>query len=189
MKLRSLTLAGAFVVAIAAAAPAAHAAKPNPENDAKAAPNAHAGYFLGTQGPTYSWHGCTATATQRTLSAMQKPIAGEPAIDEGTKPKAVRFTTSPSAPFVSWKANAGWRICGAQASVVLYNPTVDALLWSQVGYSSGPTSGSTSPISGEEHSVKIPKRTFGAGDYKKFDGKTFSIREIRAVTIFVKKRR
>lgn len=186
MKSRILALAGVTVAGVVSA-PAAHAAKSNPETNAKAAPTADAGYFLGTQGPTYSWHGCTATATQRTLSAMQNPIVGEPPIRTGSKQAAVTFKTSPTQPFVTWQAKPGWRICGAQASVLLSSPAVDAQLWSQIGYTSGAASGSTGPRD-ETVTVKIPKGTFGGGSYQKYDGQTFTIREVRAVTVFVKRR-
>ncbi|HST38325.1 MAG TPA: hypothetical protein VLK58_02395, partial [Conexibacter sp.] len=160
----------------------------NPENK-QLPPSANAGYFLGFPSPTYSWHGCTATATRVPLRALQRPIPGEPRAGRGTTPGAVTFTTTVGAPYVSWKVKRGWTICGVQAAAVLRNPDVDADLLAEIGYRSGATSGSTSADGRETLRVPIPKRAIDRGEFERYEGKIFSITEIRSVTVFVKRQR
>ncbi len=164
-------------------APAA-AAKSNPEND-KLPPTANAGYFLGYPSPTYSWHGCTKTATARTASST--PIAGEPDLIKGSKQKAVTFTIRTTAPYVSWQVKDGWRICGVQVSAVLNNDNVSSMLLAEAGYTSGPKKGSTSKSGTETIQVTIPTKGIGSAGFEEFEGQTFSMRSIRQVAVFVRK--
>lgn len=152
-------------------------------------PSANAGYFLGFPSPTYSWHGCTATATRVPLRALQRPIPGEPRAGGGTAPNAVAFTTTVGAPYVSWKVRRGWTICGVQASAVLRNPAVDADLLAEIGYRSEPKSGATAADGRETLRVPIPKKAIDRGEFERYEGKVFSIVELRSVTVFVKRAR
>ncbi len=159
-----------------------HAKKVNPEND-KRPPSADAGYFMGYPSPTYSWHGCTRTATR----SVKPPVEGQPPVLRGTKQGAVRFTVASSAPYVTWEVKKGWRICGVQAGVVLDNPTVSALLLAEVGYTSGPRKGATSSTGTETIQVTVPTKGIGREGFEEYEGKTFSIRSVQHVTVFVKK--
>lgn len=155
----------------------------------KLPPSANAGYFLGFPSPTYSWHGCTATASRVPLRTLQSPIPGEPRVGNGTTPSAVTFTTTVGAPYVSWKVKRGWTICGVQASAVLRNPKVTADLLAEIGYRSSADSGSTSRDGRETLRVPIPKRAIDRGEFERYEGKVFSIVEVRSVTVFVKRAR
>ncbi len=174
----------AVTVALLAAPSLASAAKSNPEND-KLPPTANAGYFLGYPSPTYSWHGCTRTATKLTLAP---PVDGQPPLLKGTKQKAVTFTVASTAPYATWKVKPGWKICGVQVGVVLENPDVSALLLGEAGYTSGTKSGSTAKDGKETIPVTIPAKGIGSQGFEEFEGKTFSIRSVQHVTVFVKKK-
>ncbi|MCU0277903.1 MAG: hypothetical protein MUE31_03320 [Candidatus Nanopelagicales bacterium] len=167
-----------------AVAPAASAAKSNPEGD-KLPPTASAGYFLGYPSPTYQWHGCTKVASQLTLS---RPVDGQPRLPKGNRQSAVQFSMQSTAPYASWEVKPGWRICGVQVGAVLDNPDVDTLLLAEVGYTSGPKKGSTAATGKETIQVKIPTKGIGSQGFEKYEGKTFSIRSIQHVSVFVKKK-
>lgn len=171
-----------LALGLAAGAPVAHAKKPNPEND-KRPPSADAGYFVGHPTPTYSWHGCTRTATRE----VKTPVDGQPPLYRGTKQSAVRFTVTTTAPYATWEAAKGWRICGVQAGVVLDNPSVSSLLLAEVGYTSGSRKGSTASTGTETIQVTIPTKGIGRAGFEEFEGRTFSIKSVQHVTVFVKK--
>lgn len=175
------------VVALALSAlvmsPVSAGIKDLPENK-KLPPDANAGYFLGYPSPTYSWHGCTKTATRQTLAP---PVSGQPAVMKGSKQSAVTFKVQSATPTVSWKVKDGWKICGVQVGVVLESPTVPSLLLAQAGYTSGPKKGSTVRSGKETIAVKIPKKGIGRAGFEEFEGQTFSIRSVQHVTVFVKK--
>lgn len=174
----------ALSVAIAMVPSVAMAKKVNPEGD-KLPPTASAGYFLGHPTPTYQWHGCTKTASQKTLA---RPVPGQPEVGRGSKPSAVEFTVQQGvAPLVSWKVKKGWKICGVQVGAILDNPTVSEMLLGQVGYTSSTRKGSTSTSGTETIQVSIPTKGVGAG-FERFEGKTFSIESIQHVTVFIKKK-
>lgn len=162
----------------------ASAAKSNPEAD-RLPPGASAGYFLGYPGPTYSWHGCTKTATARSPAA---PVPGEPPLPRGSKQKAVTFTVQRTAPYVSWEVKSGWKICGVQAGAVLDNPTLDSQLLAEVGYTSGPTKGSTSRTGTETIRVTIPTKGIDQQGFEQYEGLTFSMARIQHVVVFVKRK-
>lgn len=88
---------------------------------------------------------------------------------------------------MTWEVKKGWRICGVQAGVVLDNPTVSALLLAEVGYTSGPRKGATSSTGTETIQVTIPTKGIGREGFEEYEGKTFSIRSVQHVTVFVKK--
>lgn len=192
MRIRPFVTIGAVACGALLAGPsvvAAQSGRSSPEYK-KLPPSANAGYFLGHPLPTYSWHGCTASASRVPLAALQKPIQGEPSVGRGTKPGAVTFTTTVGPPYVAWRAKRGWTICGVQASAVLRNPTVDADLLAEIGYRSTARSGSTAPVTdGEALRVPIPRRAIDRGIYERYEGKVFTIREIRSITVFVKRTR
>jgi hypothetical protein len=179
----------AALAALAAAlllAPAALAApRGNPETKSLP-PTANPGYLLGYPTPTYQWHGCTATATRSTLFER---VPGAPPNAKGNHQGAVQFTTSMSAPYVTWQAKRGWKICGVEAAVVLENPTVDSLLLAEIGYTSGAQRGSTARDGRETILVPIKRGAIGYQDFAKFEGKTFTIDRIQDVAVFVKRTR
>lgn len=175
----------ALCLAVVLTPSTAVAKKSDPEND-KLPPTASAGYFLGHPTPTYSWHGCTKTASRQTLA---KPEAGQPDIGRGTNPSAATFTVRLGvAPFAAWEVKKGWRICGVQVGAILASPEVSSLLMAQVGYTSGTRKGSTSVDGTETIQVKIPTRGIGRA-FEQFEGKTYTIRSIQHVTVFVKKKK
>lgn len=176
----AVTILAACTLAVPAVA---SAAKSNPEND-KLPPTANAGYFLGYPTPTYQWHGCTKSASKLTLA---RPVDGQPAVPKG-KQSAVTFSMQSSAPYASWQVKPGWRICGVQVGAVLENPDVDSLLLAEVGYTSGPKKGSTSTSGKESIQVTIPTKGIGVAGFEKYEGKTFSIRSVQHVSVFVKKK-
>lgn len=173
-----------LVLALSVSLAPAAAAKSNPEND-KLPPTANAGYFLGYPTPTYSWHGCSKNAT---IHSPAKEIPGEPKVLPGSHQGAVTFTVTPTAPYVSWKVKAGWRICGVQVATVLDNPNVTSMLLAQTGYTSGPKKGSTSASGRETIQVTIPLKGIDSPGFEKFEGQTFSMRSIQSVAVFIKKR-
>lgn len=182
----SATVLGALLLAPAIAAGQSQRSSPEYK---RLPPSANAGYFLGFPSPTYSWHGCTATATRVPLKALQQPIAGEPRAGRGTTPNAVTFTATVGAPYVSWKVKRGWTICGVQAGALLRNPDVSADLLAEIGYRSDPKSGSTAADGRETLRVPIPRRAIDRGEFERYEGKVFSIVELRSVTVFVKRAR
>ncbi len=158
--------------------------KDNPENK-KLPPTANAGYFLGYPTGTYSWHGCTATATKGTLSAR---VPGAPPLAKGSRQRTVTFKVSTTAPYVSWVVKDGWTICGVQASAVLSNPSVDSDLLAEIGYTSGRGKGSTAKGDGDETiAVPIPKKAIDRAEYEQYEGKTFTINYLQDVTVYVKR--
>lgn len=185
--LRSRRAAGlTTLLAVLLAAPAAHAALRDSPEYKRLPPTANAGYFLGYPSGTYSWHGCTATATK--ASVRRLPQA--PPLMRGTKQGAVTFTATLGAPpYISWQAKRGWTICGVQASAVLRNPDVDADLLAEIGYTSGRQKGSTARDGRETIRVPIPRKAIDRAEYERYEGKTFSIVSIQDVTVYVKRAR
>lgn len=90
--------------------------------------------------------------------------------------------------FAACEVKKGWRICGVQVGAILANPEISSLLMAQVGYTSGPGKGSTSVNGTETIQVKIPTRGIGHS-FEQYEGKTFTIRSIQHVTVFVKKKK
>jgi hypothetical protein len=159
--------------------------KANPETDSHRAPDDDAGLFLGYATPTYSWHGCKITSVWVSPAGLPQ---GAPPLDAGTKPRTVTFThTSTAPPYVSWKVNSRYKICGAEVMVEMENPTVDSLLYGSAAYTSGKTKGSTATNGRETIKVKIPKGGIGQ-DFAQFEGKTYSLAQIDGIAVFVKKR-
>jgi hypothetical protein len=182
---RAALVVVAALGALALAAPVAHAGiRDNPENKSLP-PTANPGYFLGYPTGTYSWHGCTATATKATLVER---VAGAPQLAKGTHQAAVSFTVSRVAPYLTWQAKRGWKICGVQAAVVLSNASVDSDLLAEVGYTSGPQKGSTARGDGKETiSVPIARKAIDRAEFEQYEGLTFSIRYVQDVTVYLKR--
>lgn len=179
------TLLAALAALTLVAVPVAQAALKDLPEYKKLPPTANAGYFLGYPTGTYTWHGCTATATKGTLRPR---VPGAPPLAKGTRQKTVTFTVTVGAPYISWVVKDGWTICGVQASAVLSNPDVDSDLLAEIGYTSGRAKGSTAKGDGKE-TIKVPiaKKAIDRGEYEKFEGKTFSIRYLQDVTVYVKR--
>lgn len=183
--IRRISLAALALLALAAPATAA-SLRSNPEYK-RLPPTANAGFFLGYPSGTYSWHGCTATATQGRVSRLPQA----PPLHRGTKQGAVSFTVQlGTAPYIAWRAKRGWTICGVQASAVLRNADVDADLLAEIGYTSGRQQGSTARGDGRETLlVPIPRKAIDRAEYERYEGKTFSIVSIQDVTVYVKRAR
>jgi hypothetical protein len=178
---------GLAALALTLLAPAAQAALRDSPEYKRLPPTANAGYFLGYPSGTYSWHGCTATATKASL----RRIAQAPPLVRGTRQGTVSFTAQlGTPPYISWQAKRGWTICGVQASVLLRNPTVDADLLAEIGYTSGRQKGSTARGDGRETiRVPIPRKAIDRAEYERYEGKTFSIVSVQDVTVYVKRAR
>ena len=172
-------LAAALVLVPAALA----ASRANPE-EKHLPPTANPGYLLGYPTPTYQWHGCTATATR---SSLFERVPGAPANAKGNHQGAVQFTTGTAAPYVTWQVKRGWTICGVEVAAVLDNPTVDSELLGEIGYTSGKQRGSTARDGRETILVPIKRGAIGYQDFRKFEGKTFTIDRIQDVAVFVKR--
>jgi hypothetical protein len=181
--IRRTLLAALLAFALAAASAAAASLRSNPEYK-RLPPTANAGYFLGYPSGTYSWHGCTATATRASLNR----IAQAPPLHRGTKPGAVTFTVQlGTPPYIAWRAKRGWTICGVQASALLRHSDVDADLLAEIGYTSGRQAGSTARDGRETISVPIPRKAIDRAEYERYEGKTFSIVSIQDVTVYVRR--
>jgi hypothetical protein len=150
----------------------------------KLPPTANAGMLLGYPTGTYSWHGCTATATA--TSAFER-IPGSPPFTKGSRQRAVTFQVAKTAPYISWQVKAGWTICGVEGAAQLTNPKVDSDLLGEIGYTSGRTKGSTAKDGRETIKVKIPKKGIGHAGFEKFEGKTFGVVQLQDVTVYVKR--
>jgi hypothetical protein len=177
----------AVVVALALTVPAGAASlRSNPEHK-RLPPTANAGYFLGYPSGTYSWHGCTATATKGSL----RRVPEAPPLRRGSKQRAVAFSVQlGTAPSIAWQAKRGWTICGVQASALLRHADVDADLLAEIGYTSGRQTGSTARGDGRETiRVPIPRNAIDRAEYERYEGKTFSIVSIQDVTVYVRRSR
>jgi hypothetical protein len=158
--------------------------KLNSENNKKLGPRDNPGQFMGYPSPTYQWHGCTKTAT---VNNGRPPTPGAPARPRGNRQSAVTFTVNRAAPpYFRWKAKAGYRICGVQATVELSNPQVRSDLLAEVGYTSGSATGSTAGNGKETIRVRIAKNDINHQNFREFEGKTYSISVIQDLTVFVK---
>lgn len=177
----------AGLAALAAALLAVPAALAAPSGNAETRnlpPTASPGALLGYPTPTYQWHGCTATATK---SSLFERVPGAPPNAKGTRQNAVQFTTGMAAPYVSWQVKRGWTICGVEVAAVLDNPTVDSELLAEIGYTSGRQRGSTASDGRETIVVPIKRNAIGYEEFRKFEGKTFTIDRIQDVAVFVKR--
>ncbi len=101
----------------------------------------------------------------------------------------VTFTVNTRAyPKFTWKAKAGYRICGAEAAVQMTSPQVPGSdLLGEASYTSGAKSGTTAADGREKIKITIPKKGISRAGFEEFEGKTFSIAAFQSVTVFVKK--
>jgi len=180
---RRAVLCALALLVLILAAPAAARAPRSPETE-RLPPTANAGYLLGYPVPTYEWHGCTATATATT---KVERVPGAPPYTKGSRQRLVTFQVSTTAPYVTWRVRKGYTICGAEAAVVMDNPTVDSELLGEIGYTSGRQRGSTASDGRETIRVHIKRGAIGYSDFAKFEGKTFSIDYVQDVAVFVKR--
>lgn len=181
---RRLTTPALAMLALSLAVAAAALAASKPETDKSLGPSATPGHFLGYPTPTYSWHGCTKEDTQWWPISL---VSGSPTTSPSTH-RRVTFTVKRTGyPRFSWKAKAGYRICGVEAAVQLTSPQVRGSdLLAEASYTSGPTSGSTSLDGREKIKVRIPTKGIDQAGFEEFEGKTFSIAGFQAVSVFVK---
>ena len=178
-------LALSCVVVMVPATGLASGVKKNPENDKSLGPTATPGYFTGYPTPTYEYHGCKLTSRSRT--AVER-IPGMPAYSSGTKQSAVTFVVNPDKPYVTWRARAGYRICGAQISALLSSPDDDTSHVGGLGYTSGATKGATVRSGSETIKVRVSKKDANSDIARTMGGKTYSIGSIFDVTVFVRKK-
>jgi hypothetical protein len=179
----AVPVAAALILALTAVSVALAAS--NPETDKSLGPSATQGHFLGYPTPTYSWHGCTKEDTQWWPTSL---VSGNPTTSPSTH-RYVTFTVNRRAyPLFSWKAKAGYRICGVEAAVQLTSPQVRGSdLLAEASYTSGPVTGSTAVSGRETIKVRIPTKGIDQSGFEEFEGKTFSMFAFQAVTVFVKK--
>ena len=176
---------GAALLLMLAVAAAALAAS-DPQTDKRLGPTATPGRFLGYPAPTASWHGCAKKDTQWWPTSL---VSGEPTTSPSTH-RYVTFKVNTNAdPAFSWKAKAGYKICGVQAAVQLTSTQVrDSDLLAEASYTSGPTKGATAIDGREKIKVRIPAKGIGRTGYEEFEGKTFSMFAFQAITVFVVKK-
>jgi len=177
-------LAAVALLAALAAAPGQAKTKLTPQTDRSLGPTANAGHFLGYPTPDYEWHGCKHSDTQWWPVSL---VSGQQTTSPSTSHYVTFRTDTAAFPLVTWKAKAGYRICGVEAAVELTNPTVDSDLLAEAAYTSGPLDGTTAPNGRETIPVRIPLKGIGRAGFEKFEGKTFSIYRFQAVTVFVRK--
>jgi hypothetical protein len=174
-------------VLTAVAAVPASAAK-DPETDRSLGPEAGAGHYLDGQDSTGQWHGCRRSDTQWYPVSL---LGGQQTTTPSTH-RYVTFTVNQgSFPYFSWRAKAGYKICGAEAFATLAGPTTggtELLAW--VSYRSDVTSGMTARDGRETVRVHMPRRldVEDQPDLKVFEGQTVGLDAFQAVTVYVKKK-
>jgi hypothetical protein len=175
------------LAAVGVAAPALAAS--NPETDKSLAPEAGAGHYLPGQSETGQWHGCAKEDIQWASTSL---LSGEPTTSQSTH-HYVTFTANAAGalPAFSWKAKAGYRICGVEAFATLASAETkggELLAW--VSYKSGATSGSTAKDGKETVKVHMPKSldVEDQPDLKIYEGKTLGLYAFQAVAVYVKKK-
>lgn len=184
--LRVLVVAAALVGVMA---PTVAHAKPIPEADSDAKPGDHAGYFLGYPSQTLAWHGCQKYSTQDTPTSLD---TGVPGVGPGNKQNKVTWTvetstTATSKYVVKWKVADGWKICGAQVTMLGRDPAVAFDLALQAGYTSKGTRGSTVTSGSETIMVKLTKKDCQElGIDEQYAGR-YSIAKIYAIAVYIKK--
>jgi hypothetical protein len=189
MSRRTSTTLMALLVSLLLVGLTGGTASANPET-AHRKPNQDAGHFLGHPTPTYQWHGCTQTSTRKTPTTAP---AAMPRVPKGTKQKKVTWTLVESAAADSgwvlrWEAAKGWKVCGVQASVLGHHPAVTTYLIMQTGYTSGAQKGSTVRSGAETVKVAISRREAQMGGLAaQYGGKKYTIEDIYALAVFVKK--
>ena len=119
---------------------------------------------------------------------------GVPAPGKGNAHNKVTWTTTTTTAatagyVLSWKVADGWKICGAEATILGTDAAAPFDLAMEVGYTSKGTKGSTVTSGSETIVTKLSKKdcqeigvdTTYAGNY--------AISKIYAVTVFVKKKK
>jgi hypothetical protein len=182
------TLACLAALVAVGAAPAAALAARSPETDRSLGPGAGAGHYLPGQSNTGQWHGCARSDVQWYPLSL---ISGSQTTSQSTS-RYVTFTVKRGDfPYFSWKAKAGYAICGAEAFATLAGPTTrgtELLAWAS--YASGATSGTTATDGRETVRVHMPKRLDADDqpDLKVFEGQTVGMDAFQAMAVYVKKK-
>jgi hypothetical protein len=180
-------LASVVVLAAVGAAPALAAR--SPETDASLGPAAGAGHYLPGQSNTYKWHGCSRSDVGWYPVSL---LTGQPTTSPSSH-RYVTFTVKQGAyPYFSWKAKAGYSICGVEAFATLAGPTTrgtELLAWAS--YKSLAASGSTATDGRETVRVHMPARldVEDQPDLTVFEGQTVSMSSFQAIAVYVKKKR
>lgn len=182
-------LIACLVVLAAATATPALAAKSssNPETNASLSPETGAGHYLAGQSESGEWHGCRKSDIQWYPLSL---IDGQ----QTTTPSTHRYVTFQvkrgAYPYFTWKAKAGYRICGAEAFATLSSAeTKGGQLLAWASYKSGPTSGSTAADGKETVMVHMPRSldVEDQPDLKIYEGKTLGMDAFQAIAVYVKK--
>jgi hypothetical protein len=190
MPSRPARLIACLVVLAAVGASPAVAAQhaSNPETDARLGPEVGAGHYLPGQSESGRWHGCAKQDIQWFPTSL---LSGQPTTAPNSH-RYVTFTVNPSGrPTFSWKAKAGYRICGVEAFVTLASAETqggELLAWAS--YKSGPTSGSTATDGKETVKVHMPQdlEVEDQPDLKIYEGKTLGMYAFQAIAVYVKRR-
>lgn len=90
--------------------------------------------------------------------------------------------------FAACEVKKGWRICGVQVGAILANPEISSLLMARWDTRRAPEGGPLLWTERRTIQVKIPTRGIGRA-FEQFEGKTYTIRSIQHVTVFVKKKK
>ncbi len=157
----------------------------NPETNAKLGPADGAGHYLGGQDSTTLWHGCRKSDT----AWYPVDLVSGGQVTQPSTHRYVTFTVKQGAfPYFSWKAKAGYKICGAEAFTVLATGADELLTWAS--YKSGATSGSTAVNGKETTTVHMPAKldTEDNPDLKAFEGQTLTMTQFQAIAVYVKKK-
>jgi hypothetical protein len=163
----------------------------DPETDKGAKPDQDAGYFLGYPSETAQWHGCTKTSTEQTPATLDE---GVPAPGEGSHYSKVTWTLTTTGAatagyVLSWKVASGWRICGAQATILGRDPDQSFDLAMEAGYTSRAGKGSTVTSGTETIPVQVSKKDCKDLGVDATYAGSYGIAKIYAITVFVKKKK
>jgi hypothetical protein len=181
------TLACLAVLVVSAATPALASAAKSPETNRSLGPESGAGHYLPGQSESGQWHGCSRSDIQWYPVSL---LSGE----QTTSPSTHRYVTfvvqQGAFPYFTWKAKAGYRICGAEAFATLANANTkgtELLAWAS--YKSGATTGSTATDGKETVKVHMPTRldVEDQPDLKVFEGQIVGMYSFQAMAVYVKK--
>jgi hypothetical protein len=176
-----------LAVLLAVGATPALAAKSNPETDKSLGPTAGAGHYLPGQSNTAKWHGCSRSDIRWYPVSL---LSGNQTTSQSTSRYVTFAVQQGSYPYFSWKAKAGYKICGAEAYATLANAQTagnELLAWAS--YKSNATSGSTALDGKETVKVHMPTRldVEDQPDLKVFEGQTVGMYAFQAMAVYVKK--
>ncbi len=159
----------------------------DPETNPRLGPAVGAGHYLAGQSQTARWHGCGKSDIQWYPVSL---LSGAQTTSPSTH-RYVTFTVQQGAfPYFSWKAKAGYAICGVEAYATLANAQTggsELLAWTS--YKSGAATGATASDGKETVRVHLPRKldVEDQPDLKVFEGQVVGIDAFQAVAVYVKR--